>query len=73
LHYVVIAVVAMVASSVWFGENVHSIRRLCLVIGLGCALSVVAQARQQRTLLVLVVCLVSCLACWRSYIEWRNV
>jgi competence protein ComEC len=73
LHYFVIAAVAMVASSVWFGENVHSIRRLCLVIGLGFALVVVAQARQQRTLLVLVVCLVSCLACWRSYIEWRNV
>jgi hypothetical protein len=44
LHYFVIAAVAMVASSVWFGENVHSIRRLCLVIGLGCALAVVATA-----------------------------
>jgi hypothetical protein len=33
----------------------------------------VVRTRHRRKWLVVVVCLVSCLVCWRSHIEWRNV
>ncbi|CAB4710122.1 unannotated protein [freshwater metagenome] len=63
----------MVASSVWLGESVHSVSRFCLVLGLGCALSLLVRAKHQQMWIVFVVCLVSFLACWRSHIEWQNV
>jgi len=52
---------------------VHSAIRLCLVLGIGCALIVMCWAMHLRTWLVFIVCLVSCLACWRSHIEWQRV
>ena len=63
----------MVASSVWLGESVHSDIRLCLLLGIGCSLIVMCRAMHLRIWLAFIVCLVSCLACWRSHIEWQRV
>ena len=39
----------------------------------GGVLIVLAQRAQVRPWLVLALCLMSCLTCWRSHIEWQNV
>ena len=57
----------------WLGENLYSFGRLCLVIAVGVVLIVLAQMAQIRPWLVLLLCLTSCLTCWRSHIEWQNV
>ncbi len=57
----------------WLGENLHSFGRLCVVVTVGGALIVLAQTAQVRQWLVLVLCLLSCLTCWRSHIEWQSV
>lgn len=57
----------------WLGENINSIIRLCLVFTVGGVLIVLAQMAQVRLWLVLALCLMSLLTCWRSHIEWRNV
>jgi competence protein ComEC len=73
LHYFALATISLVASSVWFGENLYSFGRLCLVLAVGVVLIVLAQMAQVRPWLVLLLCLTSCLTCWRSHIEWQNV
>ena len=57
----------------WFGENLYSFGRLCVVVAVGVVLIVLAQRAQVRPWLVLLLCLTSCLTCWRSHIEWQNV
>jgi competence protein ComEC len=73
LHYFALATISLVASSVWFGENLYSFGRLCVVVAVGVVLIVLAQRAQVRPWLVLLLCLTSCLTCWRSHIEWQNV
>lgn len=63
----------MVSLSVWLGESVHANGRLFLVIGLVSALLVITRAMGTRLLVVLTVCLLSFVACWRSHVEWLNV
>ena len=57
----------------WLGESLYSFGRLCLVLAVGVVLIVLAQMAQVRPWLVLLLCLTSCLTCWRSHIEWQNV
>jgi competence protein ComEC len=73
LHYFAIASVVLVASSAWLGESIHSLSRFALVFGLSCVMAVIVRRHNLRMWLMFVVCLVSCLVCWRSYVEWLNV
>lgn len=63
----------MVASSVWLGENVHSAGRFWLILGLGSFGAVIVRTQNLRMWIVFFVCLVSCVACWRSHSEWQRV
>lgn len=73
LHYLALVTILMVSLSVWLGESVYANGRLFFVIGLGSALLAIAHAMEKRLLLVLAVCLLSFVACWRSHTEWLNV
>ena len=63
----------MVASSVWLGENVHSVGRFWLIVGLGSSVAVIVRTQNLRMWFVFFVCLASCVACWRSHSEWQRV